>query len=65
MLISKESYEAWMKMQHYVCELSLNIEHQLGWRNVWDNYPDLKDVFDIIIDDLNSQSDYKTPKDNK
>ena len=58
MIMSKESYEAWMKMQHYVYELNLNIEHQLGWKNVWDNYIDLTDVFDRIIDNLNSQSDY-------
>ena len=57
MLMSKKSYEAWMKMQHYVYELNLNIEHQLGWKNVWDNYIDLTDVFDRIIDNLNSQSD--------
>ncbi len=52
MLFTKESNEAWMKMQHYVHEINLCIEHQLGWKNVWDNNIDVLSVFDRVIDDL-------------
>ena len=57
MLMSKESYEAWMKMQHYVYEINLCIEHQLGWKNVWDNDIDVLSAFDGVIDELITQSD--------
>ena len=57
MIMSKESYEAWMKMQHYVYEINLCIEHQIGWKNVWDNNISLLPIFDKVIDDLISQSD--------
>ncbi len=52
MIMSKESYEAWSKMQHYVYELNLNIEHQLGWKNVWDDSINLLSVFDEVLDEL-------------
>ena len=57
MLMSKESYEAWMKMKNYVYEINLCIEHQIGWKNVWDNNIDVLSAFDGVIDDLISQSD--------
>ena len=55
--MTKESYKAWMKMQHYVYEINLCIEHQIGWKNVWDNNISLLPIFDKVIDDLISQSD--------
>jgi len=55
MIMSKESYEAWMRMQHFVYETNLNIEHQIGWEDKEDNILMRLDVFDRIVDDLCSQ----------
>jgi len=54
MIMTKESYEAWMRMQHFCFELNFCFEAQYPWEEI-KNDTDLfyrMETFENILDEL-------------
>jgi len=57
MIMTKESHEAWMKMQHFVYEINLCLQEQYPWEETKENeLVGRLEIFDKIINKLCSES---------